>query len=234
MSDNKDKIKLKTMKYGNDELYESPIDTHLFHPIGLFLVDPLRYLGLNPNQVTALSAVSACLACYYYSNDKVNHAIVCYLLSYILDCVDGRMARKYNMGSKLGAALDLTSDVFVTSILLLTIYFKKRERLDTIHYLGFLIIIIGLSICHGITEAIANFKKYGHDNFYETKLKEYKNEKGLIFSFYLRILKSSYSSYKMIVPKFDLEKVDKMMNNIKYFGPGTSIVVILFMMHYLR
>ena len=39
----KEDIKKKTMKYGNDDLYESPIDTHIFHPLGLLLVDPLRY-----------------------------------------------------------------------------------------------------------------------------------------------------------------------------------------------
>ena len=32
MSENKQEdIKKKTMKYGNDDLYESPIDTHIFH-----------------------------------------------------------------------------------------------------------------------------------------------------------------------------------------------------------
>jgi len=227
-------IKKKTMKYGNDELYESPIDTHIFHPIGLFLVDPMYYLGLNPNQVTVLSAVSACLSCYYYSNDKVNHAIVCYLLSYIFDCIDGRMARKYNMGSKLGAALDLNSDIFVTFILLLTIYLKKKDRLDTIHYLGFIFMIVGLSVCHGLTEAIANYKKHGHDNFYQTKVEEYENETGLFFRFYLYIMKSSYKSYKIIVPQFDMNKIERMMKTVKYFGPGTSIIVILYIMHFLK
>lgn len=235
MSENKQEdIKKKTMKYGNDDLYESPIDTHIFHPIGLLLVDPLRYLGLNPNQVTALSAVSACLACYYYSNDKIKEAMVCYLLSYILDCVDGRMARKYDMGSKLGAALDLTSDVFIAFILMTTIYVKKKDKLETIHYLGFAVVILGLSLCHGLTEALANFKKYGHDNFYKSKKEEYREEKGLIFDFYLSILKSSYNSYRFLVPEFDQKKIDKHMELVKYFGPGTSIVIILGIMYYLR
>jgi len=227
-------IKKKTMKYGNDDLYESPIDTHLFHPLGLFLVDPLRNLGLNPNQVTALSAVSACLSCYYYFNNKTKEAILCYLLSYIFDCVDGRMARKYNMGSKLGAALDLTSDVFVTFILILTIYVKKKDKLETIHYLGFAVVILGLSLCHGLTEALANYKKYGHDNFYKSKKEEYRNEKSIIFDFYLSILKSSYNSYKFLVPEFNQEKIDKYMELVKYFGPGTSIVIILGIMYYLK
>ena len=80
------------------------------------------------------------------------------------------MARKYNMGSKLGAALDLTSDVFVTSILMLTIYLKKKDKLKPVHYLGFAVVILGLSVCHGFTEALSNFEKYGHDNFYRTKV----------------------------------------------------------------
>jgi phosphatidylglycerophosphate synthase len=230
----KEDIKKKTMKYGNDDLYESPIDTHIFHPLGLLLVDPLRYLGLNPNQVTVLSAVSACLACYYYSNNKIKEAILCYLMSYILDCVDGRMARKYNMGSKLGAALDLTSDVFVTSILMLTIYIKKKDKLKSIHYIGFAIVILGLSLCHGLTEAIANYDKVGHDDFYKTKKEEYKDENHIIFKFYLSILKSSHKSYKTLIPQFDKHRINRYMEIVKYFGPGTSIVIILGIMYYLK
>jgi hypothetical protein len=143
------------------------------------------------------------------------------------------MARKYNMGSKLGAALDLTSDVFVTSILMVTIYIKKKDKLKTVHYLAFAAVILGLSMCHGLTEGLANYDKYGHDNFYQSKMEEYKDETNVIFSFYLKIMNSSYKNYKFLIPQFDKHKINKYMEILKYFGPGSAIVIILIIMHQL-
>ena len=49
-------------------------------------------------------------------------AICFYLLGYIFDCIDGRLARKYDLGSSEGAAMDLVSDVITKHIVLISLF----------------------------------------------------------------------------------------------------------------
>jgi phosphatidylglycerophosphate synthase len=70
----------------------------------------MRNAGLTPNMVTYMSTSLTFLALYYLYVGNEIYACVSYFFGYIFDCVDGKMARKYNMGSKYGMALDLVSD----------------------------------------------------------------------------------------------------------------------------
>ena len=116
-----------TQKYGNDELYESPFDTYFFCKIADLLVDPLHCIGLTPNKITTLSLIFSILAtreCF------LGHKKICvlfYLLNYIFDCIDGKMARKYNMGSLFGMQYDAVSDIIGTLFLIMIIIFKNFQ-----------------------------------------------------------------------------------------------------------
>jgi hypothetical protein len=46
--------------------------------------------------VTYLSSACTLLAVYYINNNDNNYAAVAYAIGYLLDCIDGKMARKYN------------------------------------------------------------------------------------------------------------------------------------------
>ena len=97
-------------KYGDDTVYESVADNCLFFPLANKLITPMKEIGLTPNMVTFLSTCCTLLAVYFIYKDNLPYAATAYLIGYLLDCVDGKMARKYNMTSKYGMALDLVSD----------------------------------------------------------------------------------------------------------------------------
>ncbi|MGJ6966392.1 CDP-alcohol phosphatidyltransferase family protein [Streptosporangium sp. G11] len=77
------------------------------------LVKPVAALGLTPNAVTGMSVGFAALAAVWFSVGTrpglVAGAVLLYL-SFVLDCVDGQLARYTRAFSPLGAWLDATFD----------------------------------------------------------------------------------------------------------------------------
>lgn len=228
----------KEAKYGDDEMFESWADLNVFFPISLNLVDPLYDMGLTPNMVTILSTIFTFLSIYYLHLGNRAYAFYAYLFGYTLDCVDGRMARKYNMGSDIGMALDCTSDN-ISNLLLFTYILRTRPMnlitgisLSVLALMSFL-----LSLSYGINEAITSMKESGTDNFYEKKVKYLKGkgecyEKSL-FSLFLLITKTSYQTYKLFFPKYDEEKIFKWLKILKHFGPGNYCLLVGFMLLYI-
>ena len=159
------KTEIKTeQKYGDDNMYESWADIALFLPLSDRLVDPLKDIGLTPNHVTYLSTACTFLSIYYLSIQEVNYAAAAYFLGYLLDCVDGRMARKYNMSSQYGMMIDLVSDN-ITNLALFSFFIYKHGYLNWFTpLLIFMTYMLGLS--YGINEAVASYKATGNDNFF--------------------------------------------------------------------
>ena len=213
-------------KYGDDEKFESAADNYIFFPIANQLVSPMWHVGLTPNMVTLMSTTMTCLCLYYiYINEKP-FACIAYFLGYLLDCVDGKIARKYNMGSKLGMALDLVSDNF-THVALIT-YITSTKGYFTWYtpILVFMTYMIGLS--YGLNEAIACYKINKNDDFYSRRVEELSTESGLIFDLFLMITKGSYDIYKFFFPTYDEEKIDKWLKILKHFGPGNFCIAMIF------
>ncbi|WP_329425853.1 CDP-alcohol phosphatidyltransferase family protein [Streptosporangium sp. NBC_01495] len=77
------------------------------------LVKPVARLGLTPNAVTGISVGLAALAAIWFSvgtrSGLIAGAVLLYL-SFVLDCVDGQLARYTRAFSPLGAWLDATFD----------------------------------------------------------------------------------------------------------------------------
>ncbi|MFD0891714.1 CDP-alcohol phosphatidyltransferase family protein, partial [Streptosporangium algeriense] len=77
------------------------------------LVRAAALLGLRPNAVTGVSVGLAVLAAVWFSAGTrpalVTGAVLVYL-SFVLDCVDGQLARYTRLFSPLGAWLDATFD----------------------------------------------------------------------------------------------------------------------------
>ena len=85
-----------------------------------------KYLGwvpLSPNQITVLSVLSAVLgfALFYFGNYWYGFAA--FILAFVLDAVDGAVARARGETSKLGGFLDGVSDRLVEFFLLLSLLF---------------------------------------------------------------------------------------------------------------
>jgi len=72
---------------------------------------------LTPNQYTYLSGVFALIGLWYMMGENLVWATVMFLIAAGLDFVDGAVARKKNMSSKVGAYLDTVFDRYVEGII---------------------------------------------------------------------------------------------------------------------
>jgi len=79
-------------KYENDKKYEAIGDNCLFFPLANKLTTPMKDIGLTPNMVTFLSTCCTLLAVYFIYKENLPYAATAYLLGYLLDCVDGKIA----------------------------------------------------------------------------------------------------------------------------------------------
>ena len=164
----KEYLEDSTSKYKDPFQYESFTDVNIFFPISDILVTPFRKLGLTPNGVTLLSAIIRLYSIFLLSINQIEYACVFLIVGYLFDCVDGNMARKYNMGSKYGMALDMVSDQITTIILITYILCTKHFE----NYWLLLVAIIFMFLCSlsvSIAEALLSYKKTGTDNFYKNK-----------------------------------------------------------------
>lgn len=238
--------KRKLDKYGNDHETEGLSDIYIFFPISDLLMEPMYRLGLKPNHITLLSTIFTLVAGYFYVNNYIELAIIFYLLGYVMDCMDGRMARKYNMGSTLGMMLDGVSDI-VTNVPIFTIITIKtlcaikmgvHAKRKTIAYLIFLLITYAFSVVFGINEAIESYHKTKDDNFYLQKKKILKKENydnTVLGKMYCLINKQAYKSYRKMFPEKINEKNIKSIKGkllkLKEFGPGNYNLLIAIMMY---
>lgn len=223
-----------TAKYGDDLKHEPTIDNYLFFPMADLLIDPLRNIGLTPNMVTLISTFFTLFTIYYLEKNNLILAACSYLFGYVLDCVDGKMARKYNMGSDLGMVLDTSSDVLSNCILSFYILCKFTLKKSNI-VLAILTAIISalLILSYSLNEAIQSYNQTGDDNFYMRRFnqleKQRKSSLRFIYNFYLFITKMLYKLYRFFFPTFNNDTIYKWLPILKEMGPGTvnAIMAVL-------
>jgi len=227
----KEHLEESTSKYENPNTYEAFTDINIFFPISDILVTPLRELGLTPNGVTLLSAVFRLFSIFLLSVNQVEYACLLLIIGYLFDCIDGNMARKYNMGSKYGMALDLVSDVLILGALGLYILYDKGFNWQFIVY-G--IISYMSTLWSGMNDAITYYKLTKSDNFYARKQEEFKNESYLLADIYLLFIKGQYNSYKSLFPSYDNTKIHNWIYTIKEIGgPGNMMFIIVYLIYSL-
>jgi len=227
----KEHLETSTSKYEDPGKYESFFDNYLYFPISDLLVTPLREIGLTPNNVTIISTLFSLSVIYFLSINEIEYACIALSIGYLLDCVDGNMARKYNMGSKYGMALDMVSDHLASIITLGYIIYVKGY--NNWYMPGFILIAYLCSISFSITEALSCYKKNGTDNFYKIREDEMKDENGLIFKIYLHTYKGLYNNYKLHFPTYDEEKLLKYLEIFKNFGPGNTNIFSIILLYNL-
>jgi hypothetical protein len=213
-------------KYGDDSKYEPWADNNIFFPIANKLVTPFHDLGLTPNMVTYLGTFCTLLAIYYISINEIHFATLSYFIGYLLDCVDGKLARKYNMTSKEGMVLDLVSDNISNLLLMIFIVYK----FGYFNWYAPLIMIMTmlLSLSYGLNEAIASYKATGSDNFIERRKKQIGSKSNVLDNIFLLITGMSYSSYRILFPTYDEDKLNKWLVILKEFGPGNYTLLVTF------
>jgi len=228
---NNSKVINSELKYGDAKKYESWSDVNILYPIASKLVDPLYNLGLTPNMVTILSTIFTFLSIYFLHLDKRIYAVISYIIGYILDCVDGKIARKYNMGSDFGMVFDATSDIISQSFLFGYLFLTRK--LNTRNFLFFAIIIFTsyiFSISYGLNEAIAAHEATGSDNFYERRKKQLEGKscglERVLHNLFLKITELSYKTYRSCFPTFNKEEIFSKLKILKHFGSGNINILI--------
>ena len=213
-------------KYGDDEKYEAWSDNNIFFPLANKLVRPFHDLGLTPNMVTYIGTLCTLLAIYYISINEFKYAAIAYFIGYLFDCVDGKLARKYNMTSKDGMVLDLVSDN-ITNLILLLYLSHKYGRVTWFTLLIFVMSML-LSLSYGLNEAIASQKATGSDNFFLRRKKELEGTSNILDNIYLLITGLTYSSYRNFFPTYNEEQINKWLVILKEFGPGNYTLLVTF------
>ena len=235
----------KEDKYGDNDTYEAFFDNYLYFPIASKLVDPLYNLGFTPNMVTLISTLLTISTIYFIHISDFTTAAIIYSIGYLFDSVDGRIARKYNMGSQMGMVYDLVSDN-ITNLLILfyfLIYYQLNSATILMMFVFFILSVL-LLISYGINEAEDSYKKTKSDDFYERRVKEFKDldkDKNIIqkilIKLFLIVTKSSRDIYKKYFPVYNEECIHSRLKIMKHFGPGNfclfASVIIYYSQYFL-
>lgn len=99
-------------------MVEDPIDLFFYRPIGFVLANVFMRTPVTPNSVTAISMLSGIITGIFYTAGQAPTTLVAGLLlliTNILDCTDGQLARMKDTSSKLGRILDGFAD-YVTGM----------------------------------------------------------------------------------------------------------------------
>jgi phosphatidylglycerophosphate synthase len=94
-----------------------------FKPQERFIGRTLGKLPITPNQWTFLSIVFALIGLCFVVNFNFFLALLFFLISGVLDFVDGSVARAKNMASKTGAYIDTIVDRYVEGIMFMSLLF---------------------------------------------------------------------------------------------------------------
>jgi phosphatidylglycerophosphate synthase len=94
-----------------------------FKPQERFIGRTLGKLPITPNQWTFLSIVFALIGLCFVVNSNFFLALLFFLISGVLDFVDGSVARAKNMASKTGAYIDTIVDRYVEGIMFMSLLF---------------------------------------------------------------------------------------------------------------
>jgi len=107
-------------------IYENPIDNFIVFNICSPISSFIHSSGITPNMITTVSFLSGLTSLYFLYNYDINKFMLLYIFSYICDCLDGFIARKYNMSTVFGDYYDHYTDI-IQYLLFLTIIFYKYD-----------------------------------------------------------------------------------------------------------
>jgi phosphatidylglycerophosphate synthase len=143
--------------------HENPLDIG-FTKIAQVVSPTLFNLGVTPNMVTTLSVVASYLAIRsIYLGQPKQYFVLWAILAYMFDCVDGYLARKFDMCTVFGDYYDHVSDVMYVSLLLYVAFWKRgltktAKKFQWLIFAIFIIAIIGMLTHMGVQEDLYSKK----------------------------------------------------------------------------
>lgn len=150
------KIKKEHMAF-----YDVFIMEHFVEPFTPFFRETL---GFTPNGITWLSNISSLIALIFLWNKNLLLFFVFWHINYWFDCMDGYMARKYDMVSDYGDMIDHLGDwisMLGIFIILVIKYKLIKKWKKNIGYIIFALISAIMTFVHvGCMERIAEKRKF--------------------------------------------------------------------------
>lgn len=101
---------------------ECPVDNVFYYAVE-HIAPIVHDMGLTPNMLTGISLLFGIGAAGFALNYAFELSALFYAVSYLFDCLDGYVARKYNIVSKFGDKFDHISDSVKVAVLILALCF---------------------------------------------------------------------------------------------------------------
>lgn len=134
--------------------YDNPLNNYF---IGISeITSPYAYsIWMNPNMITTLSNIACIITILLLLNANYYLAAFFLLVSYYFDCMDGHMARKYDMVTVFGDYYDHISDSLKIFAILFTLYYINQEKFIKVIPIIILLFIM-MSVHLGCQELLYN------------------------------------------------------------------------------
>ncbi len=134
--------------------YDNPLDNYFIELSEI--TTPYAYsIGMNPNMITTLSNIACIITILLLLNANYYMAAFFLLVSYYFDCMDGHMARKYDMVTIFGDYYDHISDSLKIFAVLITLYCINKEKFIKVIPIIILLFIL-MSVHLGCQELLYN------------------------------------------------------------------------------
>jgi len=149
-----------------------------------YLLNPIadNICFISPNTITTFGLLLTIpLFLNIIRRESITVGIILYLIIYLLDCLDGAVARKCKNGSKYGALYDTTADFIKYVILLISIIMLYSSG----NYLQLFIIIIcvihNIIFIKNIIGELKN-KRSVNNNYFNNKLEKIGHDNGIVLN----------------------------------------------------
>ena len=187
--------------------YENPFDNMIY--VFVEEISPYLYRAkLTPNMITTFGNVLSIIGLLNLWHRKYKEASIYFGVAYVMDCVDGYLARKYNMVSKFGDYYDHVSDISKFMLFLISLVLINPKT-----FLKVLPIIVFFFIGF-------NLQLYYQEYYYNKK--EASPTLAMISAFVPRFLKPN-----------NKKQSKQFMRVSRFFGSGTfNLVLVLIIMFY--
>lgn len=213
--------------------YENAIDNVLIH-LSEYLSPYFYELGMTPNIITTLSNIFAIITIILLLNNKYIFAGISLMISYYFDCMDGYFARKYNMTSVFGDLYDHISDICKTILILGTLYYIDSSKFVTVFII--FILVGSISLIHlGCQENYYEIYNISEEN----NTMHEPSEQVQMLNANVKHLHEPSHTLTMLkslckTPNNNEEEILNKINYTKYFGTGTTnlLLAILFSYYY--
>lgn len=175
---------------------ENPIDNIIYYIIE-YIAPTFYSLGFTPNMITTLGNICTLIFIYFFMKRDFILSAIFFFFSYVFDCLDGYIARSYNMVSEFGDYYDHISDGMKT--IAFTILLIKMNKKLSMLYLPILLLLFILMCFH-----LANQEIY-YDKPEVSK---------------------TLQTFKSLTNSKTKEHAEEVMKYSRFFGCGTTVLIM--------